>query len=199
MGGQAWIYNGEGSLSATFSMPVVPTCLFRSRPRSWISASSGSCPHWPSQGFRSPYGRRRYLRDMGTPSTLRGDINLNLSKILVEPQSIMGFSIPRLSISEGVAELEMSKAKGAIKTLRLGKPGNAADDINATATGEIALGKQWSRASYIKTRFSFSENVMRSFVLLDALLGQAKQADGSYAYGLSGPVAAPNATPGGGA
>lgn len=134
--------------------------------------------------------------NLSDPHSLEGNLSLQLGKVSLEPQSISGFSIPKVNISDGVAEVVFDKGKATVKSFRLGKPGNPADDIQGTLAGDLALGKQWESSTLnMKARFSISENLMKSFVLLDAILGGGKQPDGSYAFSLTGPLMAPVPAP----
>ncbi len=134
--------------------------------------------------------------NMNVPSSLEGQIKLQLTKASIAPQVILGFSIPRIQISEGLIEGVIEKSKVNIKTFKLGKPGNPTDDIQGNITGDMTLAKQWNSSTLnLKARFSISENVLKSFVLLDALLGSGKQPDGSYGFNLTGPIEAPNSSP----
>ena len=134
--------------------------------------------------------------DFNNPSLLDGSAEIRLSKGVFEAQTIAGFSIPKLALSEGVFEFASTDGKAVLKTLRLGKMDQTTDDIRGTLTGEIGLGKSWPASTLnLKTRFSVSENVMIAFILLDALLGAGKQPDGSYSFALTGTVAEPNPAP----
>ncbi len=125
----------------------------------------------------------------------QGKLNLNLSKLLVDAQSIAGFAIPKLVVSEALLQATIQDGKAKISNLRLGKSGasgTADDDVRATISGEITLGKTFEASTLnLKTKFSFSENFLKSFMLLDAILGAGKQSDGSYAFNLTGSVANP--------
>lgn len=127
--------------------------------------------------------------DSNQPSTLNGKFDLTLTKISIEPQSIMGFQIPKITISDGVIKGDIKSGKVIFSTVKLGKPGSAADDIIASMTGDIQLGKTADATQLaLKTKFSLSQNVLKSFVLLDALLVGGKQPDGSYAFAFNGPA-----------
>jgi type II secretion system protein N len=141
-------------------------------------------------------GKGSISGDLSVPSTLDGTINLNLSKVVIEAQNIMGFSIPNISISEGVIDISLEKSKANIKTFRIGKTGNVTDDLQGTITGDATLGRNWDAGNLnVKTHFSISPNVMKSFTLLDAILGGGKQPDGSFSFMLTGPLRAPMPTP----
>lgn len=132
--------------------------------------------------------------DTSVPSTLNGDIHLNLSRINIDSQSLLGFNLPRLSVSEGTADVSFGRGKAIIKTLKLGK--SVADDIRATITGDLTLSRTWGTSMLnARANFSLSPSVMKAFPLIDALLAQGKQPDGSYAYQLSGPVMSINPQP----
>ena len=135
--------------------------------------------------------------NFNSPATWSGAINLTLSKINFENQTIQGFNIPAISVSEGTINLEIDKGKAIIKTLKLGKSGGS-DDIVANVTGDITLAKTWEASTMnLKAKFTLSEKILKSFVLLDALLGQGKQPDGSYAFNITGPLNAPYSAPAG--
>jgi len=199
LAGKVGIQQGDGLLTASFSTNQVNTSVDFDI-KNLDLGKIGLLPMLAGiKGSGLATGKGSIDGNFSVPSTLTGDIKINLSKIILEQQSISGFSIPKLNISEAVIELKAEKAKASVKTLRLGKSGNAADDIQASVTGEMALGKQWESSTLnLKTKFSFSQNVMKSFALLDAILGAGKQADGGYAYTLTGPVMTPIPTPGGG-
>ncbi len=134
--------------------------------------------------------------DFSIPNTLQGNLNIQLNKVIIDPQLIDGFSIPQVNLSEALAEVTFDKGKAILKTIRFGKQGNPADDIQGSITGDLLLGKIWDSSNLnLKARFSISENIKKSFVLLDTLLGAGKLADGSYSFSLTGPLSSPNSTP----
>ena len=134
--------------------------------------------------------------DLSSPVSLSGKLGLNLANIQIDAQSIMGFPVPKLAVSEGRAEISLEKGRAVINTLRLGKPGNAADDVRANLTGDVTLGRNWPLSQLnVKSELTVSEAVLKSISLLDMLLGSGKQADGSYAFNLTGSLGSPIATP----
>ncbi|MCM2324116.1 MAG: type II secretion system protein GspN [Oligoflexia bacterium] len=136
--------------------------------------------------------------DPNIPSTLQGQVALDLSRIVIDAQTIAGFSVPRLAISEGRLDAEIDRGKAKIKTLRLGKKGNPSEDFQGSVTGEMTLGRSWPSSTLnLKADFALSQTILKSFSLLEALLGMAKRPDGSYAYSIAGPLTAPIPTPAG--
>ena len=134
--------------------------------------------------------------DLNNPSSLEGDVDLSLKKILFPQQSLMGFSIPKIAISEAVLQVLLHSEKATFKTFKLGKPGSTEEDLAGTVAGDIKLGKQWDTSPLnLKAHFTVSQNILKAFILLDALLGSGKQTDGSYSFNLGGTVGAPNPTP----
>ncbi|MCM2278705.1 MAG: type II secretion system protein GspN [Oligoflexia bacterium] len=134
--------------------------------------------------------------DPSVPSTLTGSVSIGLSDIVIDSQSISGFTIPRLSVSEGKVDVEVDKAKATLKTLRLGKKGSATDDLTGTVSGNVALGRSWPSSTLnLKAEFGLSQKLLKAYSLLDALLGAGKRADGSYAYAITGPISAPMPAP----
>jgi type II secretion system protein N len=139
-------------------------------------------------------GSGDFRGDLNDPPGWVGKIKLDLSRINIDPQTIMGFSVPNIRVSEGKIDLGIDKGKANIQTLKLGK--SAADDIRATITGNLNLARQLGMSNAnLKAEFFLSDNVLKSFVLLDALLGVGKQSDGSYAFTLTGPITAINPMP----
>lgn len=132
--------------------------------------------------------------DATVPSTLNGEVQVTLSRIVIDSQSVLGFNLPRLSVSEGTVDVTLGRGKATFRSLKLGR--TPADDIRATVTGDVTLGRSWPTSSIsARADFSLSPAVMKAFPLIDALLNQGKQADGSYAFRLTGPVTAINPEP----
>jgi type II secretion system protein N len=196
-GAKFWVYHGDGKLKGTVSMKGNNVWLDASAKNldfgklGILSMAAGIHGKGTLSGSISLSG------DLNSPATLSGDADLDLKGIVLDPQTIQGFAIPRLSISEGKIEAEAKEGKGAIKTVKLGKKGEAKDDIVATAGGEMLLGKQWETSSMnLKTQFALSEQVIKSFgSIVDLLLKEGKQPDGSYSYTLSGPINSLTPTP----
>jgi hypothetical protein len=109
---------------------------------------------------------------------------------------LYGFNIPKIAVSESVADVTFGKGKATLKTVRIGKTGNTAEDLRGTVTGDLLLAKSWDSSTLnLKIRFSLAESILKSFMLLDAILGAGKQPDGSYAFNLTGPLSAPMPIP----
>jgi len=136
--------------------------------------------------------------DLANPRSLSGAVEYRFSNLGIKKQSIYGFDIPSLSISQGKIDIEIQEGKAEINTFRLGNPpsGKNGDDISVNLSGEILIGRQWESSTLnLKVLFSFSKKIMKAFVLLETILGQAKQADGSYAYKISGRIISPVPSP----
>jgi type II secretion system protein N len=126
-----------------------------------------------------------------------GELQLDLDKIVIDQQSISGFPIPKLAVSTGRIELDINQGRGTLKTLTIGKKGSLSDDVMATVAGDITLAKTLAASTTnLHANFALSQSLLKSFSLLEAILGNAKQPDGSFSYHLTGPLLAPNATPG---
>jgi type II secretion system protein N len=203
-GGSIELTQAGGSLEGSFSMS-----------RSKISASFqfkkldlgklGLLPLLANlQGAALLEGSANISGDVSIPSTLEGKVALRMKQIHLDSQAVMGFSIPQIHISEAMVHIQLEKAKALIQTFRVGQSNGALaanpdDDLQALITGEAALGKDWySSTLNVKARFAIAEGILRAFILLDAILGTAKQSDGSYAYQLAGSFMSPVPTPIGG-
>lgn len=194
--GRAELRHGNGNLTARFSMRGnVLDASYRIQDldigKIGMSAIAGF------KGGAIASGEGNINGDLLAPPTMLGDLKLDLKSIGVDAQNIMGFSIPKVSISGAKMDVAIDKGKAQIKILRIGQAGAAStDDIRANLTGDVSLGKQWPQSALnIRVEFSLSPNVMKSFSLLDALLGPGKQPDGSYVYKLGGTFASPVPTP----
>ena len=139
--------------------------------------------------------------DTSDLSTTHGNLHLNFKKFIFDAQTLAGFPIPKIFISEGEADLQITNGKVQIKTFKIGKPTpgslNGQDDLQGTITGQMTLGKELLTSKIdINTRFSLSPAVLKPLILLDAILGSGKQSDGSYAFHLTGPLLSPTPSPG---
>jgi type II secretion system protein N len=134
-------------------------------------------------------GSGSFSGDFSVPNTLDGKISLDLTKLVIDQQTLMGFNIPRMSISESKIEGATEKGKLIFKNVKIGK---GADDLRATLTGDMTLGKSWdSSALNAKVNFAVSDTVHKAFILMDSLLAPARTPDGSFTYALSGPLSGP--------
>jgi type II secretion system protein N len=134
------------------------------------------------------------------PSTLAGKIQLSLGKSVIPAQRISGFPIPSIRFGDGEIKATVSQGSLRFESLRLGKMDRDTDDIGGTATGDVALAQSMDSSQLnLKAKVRFSESVLKSLFLLDALLGPGKQPDGSYSIQLTGPLFAPQVQPGGAA
>ncbi len=197
VGGALEIQQGEGRLSSSFSIKKTNISFdFKAKKMDigklgLLSALAGI------QGSVVLDGKGSVEGDWKSPSTLEGSASLQLSRLTLDAQSIMGFPIPKIHVSEGNIEFTAEKAKVLIKNFQLGKAGlTPPDDLHGNLSGDITLTKQWESSTMnLKTRFSLSESILKSLVLLDAILGSGKQPDGGYSFSLSGPFFAPVAAP----
>jgi len=198
MGGSAWIYQGDGRLSASVSMKKTNTSITFSSKKMEL-ASLGVLQTFAGISGSGVLNAEGSLSgDLSVPSTWEGKANIDLRKVAIDAQSIAGFNLPRTAISEGNIDVDISKGKATLKTFRLGKTGKSDDDIQADLTGDILLGKSMDASTLnLKAHFSLSTGLLKAFPLIDALLGAGKQPDGSFVYTLAGPLDSPVPTPGG--
>lgn len=149
------------------------------------------------QGSALAQGSGALEGDPADPKTLRGEIRLDLSRIVIREQTLYGFKIPQLNVSEAKVDLEITDGRARIRSLRLGKEGST-DDLIATVTGDAVIrGSLTHPDLQVKARFRFSDKVKQAFSAIDMLLGAGRQPDGGYAYSLSGPLSMPTVQPGG--
>ncbi|MGK5084641.1 type II secretion system protein GspN [Bdellovibrionota bacterium FG-1] len=194
-GGSISLEQGEGSFSASVSMKGTNVSgSFKTK-----KMDLGKIAILPMaagiHGSVMATGKGAFSGDFSVPSTLSVDLDMTLGKVVLDPQMVMGFSVPQIQASEGRLEMFSEKGKAMIKTFKLGKAGGT-DDIQASGTGDILLGRNWD-SSTLNSRLSvkFSESLMKAFVFVDAILGPGKQPDGSYLITLSGSLTAPQFLP----
>jgi type II secretion system protein N len=201
MGAKVRLYQGDASLKTSFSTSRGATDIGDEFSISFIvndidlgktgvlQIASGL------SGSATVNGEGSVSGNISNPSSLSGAVQLRLKKLSLDPQTIKSFSVPKLSISEANINLVIQEGKATLQALNLGKP-ESLDDIIATVSGDVQLAKQWDSSTInLKTRFSFSPDVQKAFVLLDALLAPGKQPDGTYAYNLSGSLYSPIPNP----
>jgi len=130
---------------------------------------------------------------LSAPSTLNGEINLTVKRLRLDEQNLMGFQLPTMNVSDGVIHVQIEHGKLVMKNVRLGKN---ADDLQVALTGDVTLNR-FVNASTLNLRavLGLSDKVKQSISLLDSILGPSKQADGKYAYKLTGTLGAPFPAP----
>ena len=200
LGGTLKLEQGDGTLKASFAVksPSAEAAefSFSFQAKDLSLTRLGVLPIAAGvQGGMVITGEGSVSGDMQIPSTLNGDFKLQLARVVIEQQAIMGFSVPRVAMADGTVEVAMAQSKATIKTFRLGKAGGT-DDLHANLSGEVVLGNRWDTSNLnLKAKFGLSQAAAKSFGFFLTLLDAGKQTDGSYAYNLTGPVRSPMPTP----
>lgn len=129
------------------------------------------------------------------PESFEGKIALNLSKFMLPAQSIRGFRLPPLQLTEGKLRGEMVGGKFTIQEMTVGRPGGA-DDVYLTGTGELSAGRTlYGSKLALKLRLTLSRKLLDAFPLIDGILGVARKGEGQYAFELVGPLTSPSMNP----
>jgi type II secretion system protein N len=200
IGGTVRLEQGDGSLKGTFAMKSPQSgsgeFSFSFQTKDLNLGRLAVLPIAAGiQGGMVVSGEGSISGDLQQPSTLNGELKLQLSRVVLAQQAVMGFSIPRVAIADGAVEIGFAQSKAAFKTFRLGKPGGA-DDLHANVTGEVVLGNRWDTSNLnVKAKFGLSQAAAKSFGFFLTLLDAGKQADGTYAYSITGPVRSPVPAP----
>ena len=141
-------------------------------------------------------GRVQLSGDLQAPTGWTGLTDLKLSGIQLDPQTIGGFNLPALAISEATMDMSINNGKAVARTIKFGKSGNASDDLIASITGDVSLARQIMNSSMnVKTKFRVSDRVKTALPLLDMILQPGKSGDGDYSWQLTGPISGPNTIP----
>lgn len=135
-------------------------------------------------------------RVTGSPSdlaTFNGAIDLRLKNVQLDEQMIIAFKIPSISVSEGTVNVEIKGGKVLMKNVQIGRP---SDDVTLAITGDVALNRNLNSSPLnLRVLFSLSPKTLSSLSFMESLIASARQADGKYAYKLTGPLSAPFPNP----
>ena len=199
VGGNFEIKNVTDSMEGTFSLKTLAKANILKTKIKFYEFNVGKLgliPYFTGlKGNLMMNGKINFYGDISTPETWDGNGTLTLKKIIIEPQTLQGFNIPQVNIDEGELDLDFSHGKGLINNIKLGKTNS--DDIQGKVTGDLTLSKTLELSTMnLKTNFTLSQNIIKSFVIIDAILGAGKQNNGSYAWNLNGPLFSPVAAPG---
>ena len=130
---------------------------------------------------------------LSDPATLNGAIDLKLKALKLDEQTLMGFQLPSMNISDGVIKIDITAGKLLLKTVQIGK---GSDDLVLSMTGDIALNRYLNSSTLnLKTIFSISDRVRQNLALLDAIISGAKTSDGRYGYRITGTFGSPFPNP----
>lgn len=149
------------------------------------------------EGTSNVKGAIELAGNMSSLSSLSGKVDLNLAKLVIDSQKVMGFEVPRTAVGDGVISLSIGSGKVTFTTFRLGKPGGA-DDLNGILSGEIKLNKVVDNSdANLKLKFGFADRYKqeKTISLLDSLLGQFKLPDGTFSMRFMGPLYGLQPTP----
>lgn len=131
-------------------------------------------------------GEGSLLGNFRALNSLSGSIQLQVAKLVVDAQSLAGFNLPRIAASDGQIDLQISGGKVQFQNFRLGK---SSDDLSLGVTGDVKLGRTIdSSDANLHVKLGLSQGVLKSFSILDTLLGSMKQPDGTYKIRLQGPM-----------
>ena len=126
-------------------------------------------------------------------ASFNGLIDLKLKKIRLDEQSIMGFKLPEAVIGEGTLLIEIKNGKLVMKSVQLGRQ---SDDLSATLTGDLTLNRNLNASALnLRAVFSLSGKLKSALSMLEGLIAAAKQADGRYAYKMTGILGQPDVNP----
>lgn len=194
-GGDVWIYNREGTLHASVSMRDNDMSV-RFNSDKMDLGKLGVLPllaNVKASGIIT--GSGSFSGSISSPSSIAGEAKIDLSKIVIDQQTIQFFAIPKISISKGTVDVLVDKGKATIRTLNLGAPGNAADDLRAVVTGDVTLGKTWETSNLnLKIRFKISDTIRKAFFLIDSFPQQiTRSQDGTYGTQINGTMYSINA------
>ncbi|MCC7442639.1 MAG: type II secretion system protein GspN [Bdellovibrionales bacterium] len=131
--------------------------------------------------------------DLNNPQSWEASAELKAAHVKISEQRVLAFKIPEIGIAASEIRLKATKGKLELRQVRLGDPKRKpADDLTATLTGDVNLQRNLMASGLkVNARFSLSQKVLGALPLIDAFLGPGKQADGTYAFDLSGSLGSP--------
>ena len=141
-------------------------------------------------------GNGSIVYNSGSPDASEGEAALTVDHLFIASQTLSGIDdpllstlkIPEVSASKAKINLTITKGKARLKIV-LGQKGVETDDIVGVITGDVILGRTLllSKAN-LEADFYVSEKLMHSFPLMSGFLAPGKKSDGSYKFGLTGPL-----------
>jgi type II secretion system protein N len=131
--------------------------------------------------------------NLSSLDTLNGNIDLRLRNLRLDEQTLYGFRLPTILVSDGTLNIEVRNGKLIFKDVRIGKSN---DDITLNATGDLTLNR-FLNSSQLNMRvvFGTSQKLKASLSFLDSMLASSKQKDGQFAYKLTGTLSNPFPSP----
>lgn len=132
----------------------------------------------------------------GSPTdftAMNGMIDLKLKAVNLEEQSLYGFKIPPVLLSDGNITADLKNGKLSLKNVALGRQN---DDLSVTASGDVTLNRNLNSSQLnLRVTLALSEKLTTAFSFIDMMLSGSKQKDGRYAFKLTGPLAQPTLVP----
>lgn len=132
------------------------------------------------------------------PRSLQGAVDLSLSKIDLDKQTVSGFPVPRTQISGAKINLVFNQGKVQIKNLTLGSMQNPGDDIAGKVEGDILIQQRLEASGLnLMSHFNVAPNYLQNseIFLVQSFIAPGKGSDGSYRFKIYGPLSAPSADP----
>lgn len=200
LGGSLWLQNGKGKLKGSFSLTNSPTGgdIGLDLTASKLDLGKlGVLPLLASlQGGAILDGNIEFSGDINKPSSLNGKFDLKIADLAVDNQQAGFLTIPSIKVKESILDILITGGKVTLKSVKIGKSIASGDDLVASGTGDITLGKSIDSSTLnLKAKIALSERVGKAFSILDALWAAGKQSDGSYSLMFSGPLMSPTTTP----
>jgi type II secretion system protein N len=122
-------------------------------------------------------------------TSLSGLVDVKLSDWGLNAQTIFGFKLPHVGVSQGILQLDFKTSKMMITKFELGVAPYDKDDLYGRVHGDLQLVRVFAEsvANFTMT-FSLSEKIFKAIPFLDQLISDGKQLDGTYSYKVSGPL-----------
>jgi type II secretion system protein N len=126
-------------------------------------------------------------------TAMNGTIDFKLKGVNLEEQTLYGFKIPPVLLSDGNITADLRSGKLSLKNVALGRQN---DDLSLTASGDVTLNRNLNSSLLnLRITLSLSEKLKAAFSFIDMMLSGSKQKDGRYAFKLTGPLAQPTLVP----
>ena len=137
--GSLQINNQGGSIAASFSQKGDALSISFTAKKMDLGKTSLIPALLSIQGEGILDGSGSLAGKLGQPDSLTGKMDISLKDFKLGSQNIMGFAIPKISLSQSTIEFSATQGKVQIKKIQLGKEANTADDIQALITGRFDL------------------------------------------------------------
>jgi type II secretion system protein N len=192
IGGQAMIRQGKGDLTLDGALRK-NSISFEALLNEIDLGKIGAFSFAGIKGGGSLNGKIQIDGSPADFTVMNGVLDLKMKNVNIEEQSIFGFKVPPVLLSDGTVAADLKAGKLSLRNVALGRQN---DDLLVTASGDIMLNRNLNSSLLnLRITLALSDKLKSAFSFIDMVLSGSKQKDGRYAFKLTGPLAQPTMLP----